>query len=176
LLRCAISIICYVVSCLRNHTSVCAINLVPLAHYLCLHTAPRCLYSVPPFRALNVHNLSTTVLIKTSPAPPTRPLPIRLPPARTHARAPFPQTSRIQYHIILLRPPFRTHSRIAQVSPPTLRRFPHINAQLYRYLHASTQYYNASPYLTEANFPANNTTAELVAGLAAAHRAYNVQG
>lgn len=43
-----------------------------------------------------------------------------------------------------------------------------------RYLLASTQYYNSSPYLVKDNFPVNDTIAKLAEGLAEAHKAYGV--
>ncbi|KAK7019880.1 glutathione synthetase [Favolaschia claudopus] len=49
-------------------------------------------------------------------------------------------------------------------------------AALHRYLYATTTYYNAYPAMKPEDFPANNTTAGLVEGLAAAHSAYNVDG
>ncbi|KAJ7074207.1 glutathione synthase [Mycena amicta] len=45
-------------------------------------------------------------------------------------------------------------------------------ASLHRYLFASTGYYNACPGMKAEDFPANETTAGLVEGLAAAHAAY----
>ncbi|TFK40501.1 glutathione synthase [Crucibulum laeve] len=49
-------------------------------------------------------------------------------------------------------------------------------AELHRYLLNSTQYYNASSSLKADNFPPNETIAGLAGGLAAGHRAYNVEG
>ncbi|KIM29963.1 hypothetical protein M408DRAFT_328409 [Serendipita vermifera MAFF 305830] len=43
---------------------------------------------------------------------------------------------------------------------------------LHRYLMASTGYYSCSPILKESNVPPNNTLAEIVSGLAQAHKAY----
>ncbi|KAI6039646.1 hypothetical protein EDC04DRAFT_2683650 [Pisolithus marmoratus] len=47
-------------------------------------------------------------------------------------------------------------------------------AAMHRYLHAQTNYYGTSPYLKSENFPPNDTTARLAAGLAEAHKAYGV--
>ncbi|KZT11780.1 glutathione synthase [Laetiporus sulphureus 93-53] len=47
-------------------------------------------------------------------------------------------------------------------------------AGMHKYLYKSTQYYNASGHLKEANFPSNRTTAGLAEGLAEAHKAYGV--
>ncbi|KAF8158447.1 glutathione synthase [Crassisporium funariophilum] len=49
-------------------------------------------------------------------------------------------------------------------------------AELHRYLLAATQYYDVSPELRLENFPTNDTIAGLAAGLAEAHKAYNVEG
>ncbi|GJE92569.1 glutathione synthetase [Phanerochaete sordida] len=48
-------------------------------------------------------------------------------------------------------------------------------AALHRYLFKSTGYYGSSASLKEENFPANETTAGLAEGLAAAHAAYGVK-
>ncbi|KAF5393771.1 hypothetical protein D9757_000260 [Collybiopsis confluens] len=47
---------------------------------------------------------------------------------------------------------------------------------MHRSLESSTHFFHASPHLTASNFPPNNTTSGLVAGLVAAHNAYNVEG
>ncbi|KAG5641608.1 hypothetical protein DXG03_004645 [Asterophora parasitica] len=47
-------------------------------------------------------------------------------------------------------------------------------AGLHRYLQAATQYYNSSPHIRPENFPANDTVAGLVEGLAAAHKASRI--
>ncbi|KAJ7201653.1 glutathione synthase [Mycena pura] len=49
-------------------------------------------------------------------------------------------------------------------------------AVLHRYLYATTSYYNAFPSMKAGDFPANDTTAGLVEGLAAAHAAYGAKG
>ncbi|RPD66201.1 glutathione synthase [Lentinus tigrinus ALCF2SS1-7] len=45
-------------------------------------------------------------------------------------------------------------------------------AQMHRYLAATTEYFNSSPYLKPDNLPPNETIAGLVEGLASAHRTY----
>ncbi|KAJ3836646.1 hypothetical protein F5878DRAFT_624625 [Lentinula raphanica] len=49
-------------------------------------------------------------------------------------------------------------------------------AEMHRSLESSTNYYHSSAYLTGTNFPPNQSTSGLVAGLAAAHTTYNVDG
>ncbi|KAG6827139.1 hypothetical protein H0H92_013057 [Tricholoma furcatifolium] len=46
-------------------------------------------------------------------------------------------------------------------------------ARLHRYLHTSTQYFNASSHLKAQNFPENDTISGLAEGLATAHKTYN---
>ncbi|KAI0721033.1 glutathione synthase [Cerioporus squamosus] len=45
-------------------------------------------------------------------------------------------------------------------------------AKMHRYLAATTEYFNSSPYLTLENLPPNETIAGLAEGLVAAHKAY----
>ncbi|KAL0960551.1 hypothetical protein HGRIS_005589 [Hohenbuehelia grisea] len=47
-------------------------------------------------------------------------------------------------------------------------------AALHRHLYAATGYFNVSSYFSPQNFPPNETTAGLVSGLVAAHKAYGV--
>ena len=53
------------------------------------------------------------------------------------------------------------------------RNSPHLAQHvLFRYLAATTEYFNSSPFLKPENLPPNETIAGLTGGLVAAHKAY----